>query len=221
MQVTLKHWWASLASTFGVSVVFATDDRAAAFATAEATLAKALSLVPEHASAHFFLGVVQMYTNRVPQGIAECERALALDRNLARAHAALGMAKNYLGLAEETEAHINEAFRFSPRDTDAHIWLVVASTAKFLLGRDEEAVVLFRRSIEINRNFPIAHFCLAAALAHLGRLNEAQAAVQAALALNPSFTITRFRTGVPSDNPTFLAQRERFYDGMRKAGVLE
>ena len=162
-----------------------------------------------------------MYTNRVPQGIAECERALALDRNLARAHAALGMAKNYLGLAEETEAHINEAFRFSPRDTDAHIWLSVAGTAKFLLGRDEEAVVLFRRSIEINRNFPIAHFCLAAALAHLGRLNEAQAAVQAALALNPSFTITRFRTGVPSDNPTFLAQRERFYDGMRKAGVPE
>ena len=131
------------------------------------------------------------------------------------------MAKNYLGLAEETQAHISEAFRFSPRDTDAHIWLSVAGTAKFLLGRDEEAVVLFRRSIEINRNFPIAHFCLAAALAHLGRLNEAQAAVQAALALNPSFTITRFRTGVPSDNPTFLAQRERFYDGMRKAGVPE
>jgi hypothetical protein len=125
-----------------------------------------------------------------------------------------------LGLAEETEAHINEAFRFSPRDTNAHVWLVVAGTSKFLLGRDEEAVVLFRRSIETNRNSPTAHFCLAAALAH-GRLDEAQAAVQAELALNPSFTITRFRTGVPSDNPTFLAQRERFYDGMRKAGVPE
>jgi Flp pilus assembly protein TadD len=131
------------------------------------------------------------------------------------------MAKNYLGLADETEAHINEAFRFSPRDTEAHVWLAIAGTAKFLLGRDEEAVVLFRRSIETNRNNPLAYFCLAAALAHLGRHNEARAAVQAGLVFNPSFTVTRFRAGVPSDNPTFLAQRERFYDGMRKAGVPE
>jgi hypothetical protein len=29
------------------------------------------------------LGILRMYTNRVMQGIAECERALAIDRNLA------------------------------------------------------------------------------------------------------------------------------------------
>ena len=114
---------------------YATDDRAAAFAMAEAALAKALSLAPEHALAHFVLGLVQTNTNRAPQGIAECERALALDRNLARAHAALGFAKYNLGRAEETEAHINEAFRLSPRDTDAHVWLLVAGVAKFFVGR--------------------------------------------------------------------------------------
>ena len=58
-------------------------------------------------------------------------------------------------------------------------------------------------------------------LAHLGRLDEARAAAQAGLALNPTFTIRRFRAGAPSDNPTYLAQRERIYDGMRKAGVPE
>ena len=52
-------------------------------------------------------------------------------------------------------------------------------------------------------------------------MSEAQAAVQAGLALNPTFTIRRFRAGAFSDNPTHLAQRERFYDGMRKAGVPE
>ena len=52
-------------------------------------------------------------------------------------------------------------------------------------------------------------------------MSEAQAAVQAGLALNPTFTIRRFRAGAFSDNPTFLAQRERVYDGMRKAGVPE
>ena len=52
-------------------------------------------------------------------------------------------------------------------------------------------------------------------------MNEARAAAQAGLALNPTFTISRFRPGRPSDNPTYLAQRERFIDGMRKAGVPE
>jgi hypothetical protein len=39
--------------------------------------------------------------------------------------------------------------------------------------------------------------------------------------MNPTFTISRFRAGVGSDNATYLAQRERVYDGMRKAGIPE
>jgi hypothetical protein len=66
-----------------------------------------------------------------------------------------------------------------------------------------------------------AHFGLAAILAHLDRLNEARAAVQAGLALNPSLTISRLRAQAASDNPTYLVQRERIYEGLRKAGVPE
>ena len=80
---------------------------------------------------------------------------------------------------------------------------------------------MLRRAIDTNRNHPMAHLSLAAALAHLGRLDEARAAAQAGLALNPTFTISRTRAGAASDNPTFLAQRERIFDGMRKAGVPE
>ena len=69
--------------------------------------------------------------------------------------------------------------------------------------------------------FPLAHFWLAAALAQLGRLDEARQAVQPGLALAPGFTIARYRAGVQSDHPTYLAQRERIIEGMRKAGVPE
>jgi hypothetical protein len=51
--------------------------------------------------------------------------------------------------------------------------------------------------------------------------NEARAATQAGLTLNPTLTISRLRAVVPSDNPTYLAQRERIYDGMLKAGMPE
>jgi TolB-like protein len=200
---------------------FMTDDPAASLAAAEATLTKMLSLAPNHAWARCLMGAVQISTNRAAQGIAECERALALDRNLANAHGIIGLAKYLIGRGEETETHVHEALRLSPGDTFVYFWMTFAGVAKLQLGRDEEAVSWFRRGIETNQNFPPAHFYLAAALAHLGQLDEAQAAVKAGLALDPAFTLSRFRAGAASDNQTYLEQRERVIEGMREAGALE
>ncbi len=204
-----------------VGAVFYSDDRNARFKAAEAASTKALSLAPEHAFAHMVLGLVQIYTDRSVQGVAECERALALDRNLAHAHASIGVAQIIIGHGEETEAHIHEALRLSPRDTNAYTWMTVAGTARFFLGGNEAAVGWLRRAVETNRNIPLAHFFLAAALAQLGRLDEAREAVGAGLALDPTFTVRRYRAGTPSSNPTYLEQRKRIYDAFRKAGVPE
>jgi tetratricopeptide (TPR) repeat protein len=84
---------------------FMTDDPAASLAAAEATLTKALALAPNHAWAHCLMGAVQISTNRAAQGIAECERALALDRNLVNAHGIIGLAK-YLSVAERKPRHM-------------------------------------------------------------------------------------------------------------------
>ena len=215
----------ALIGAAGVEITLAgaytTDDRAARLATARAALTKAFSLAPGHALAHLFLGRLLIFSNHGHQAIAECERALALDRNLATAHTIIGMAKIFTGRSEETEAHVREALRLSPRDTFAFSWIATAGVAKLYLGDDEEAVAWLRRAIETNRNLPNAHFYLAAALANLGQLNEAQAAAVAGLAINPTYTINRFRAGSSSDNPTFLAQRERIYKGMQMAGVPE
>ena len=200
---------------------FLADDRPARLATAEATLTKALSLAPNHAMAHQLLGSVQIFSNRVAQGIAQCEQALALDPNLAVAHGQIGFAKYFGGRSEETEAHIQRALRLSPRDTNAYAWMVWVGNAKTQLGADEQAEAWYRRGIDANRNWPAAHFFLASALALLGRLDEARDAVQSGLALDPSFTIRRFRLGAIADNPAYLAGRQRMYEGMRNAGVPE
>jgi tetratricopeptide (TPR) repeat protein len=115
--------------------------------------------------------VFQVNTNRASQGIAQCERALALDPNLARAHALMGLRKIFSGRPDKTAA-----LRLSPRDEFAFHWMLTAGAAKLHLHDDEEAVIWLRRSIESNRNWPLAHFFLAAALANLHRFNEARAA---------------------------------------------
>jgi tetratricopeptide (TPR) repeat protein len=118
-------------------------------------------------------------TSRVDRGVSECERALAIDRNHAYAHFRLGLAKCVSGRHEETEAHILEALRLSPRDRAAGLWFQVVGAAKLGAGRDEEAISWFRRSIEADPDLPMSPFLMAAALARLGRLEEAHYALGA------------------------------------------
>ena len=73
----------------------------------------------------------------------------------------------------------------------------------------------------MNPNVAMPHFFLAAASALSGRAGEAREAREAGLKLDPNFTVARFRNEWRSQNPTFLAQRGRIYDGLRLAGVPE
>jgi TolB-like protein len=200
---------------------YLSDDRAKHLRSAEADLTKALKLRPDHAIAHCALGASRMFANRAVQGIAECERALAIDRNYADAHGWIGLGKVIVDRSEETEAHILEAFRISPRDTRMGLWALFAGVAKLFYGRDEEAVAWLNRSIELAPNSPMAHLYFATALGRVGRLEEARAAARAGLELNPGFTIARLRSLAVSDNPVYLAGRERMYEGLRMAGVPE
>ncbi|MFC7697343.1 adenylate/guanylate cyclase domain-containing protein [Bradyrhizobium sp. GCM10028915] len=204
-----------------VGASFTTDDGPARFAAAEAMVNKALSIRPNHISAHLAWGRIQILTNRAAQGVREFEHALALDSNRANAHAALGFAKFYMGCAAETEGHILEALRLSPRDVEAYQWMCYVGVAKLQLGSDVEAVSWLRRSTEANRNFPLAHLLLAAALGLTGALEEARTAARMGLALNSGFTIRRLLVAQQSDSPMFLAGLERSCEGLRLAGVPE
>ena len=97
----------------------------------------------------------------------------------------------------------------------------VCRLSKLYLGADAEAVAWLRRSIETNRNFLLPHFFLASALALLGDLDEAQAAARTGFAHFENFTIRRYRNNASSNNPIYLAKRERIIEGMRMAGVPE
>jgi TolB-like protein/class 3 adenylate cyclase len=165
-------------------------DRTAAFAAAEAKLTKALSAAPDHARAHMWLGSVFIFTKRELEGIARCEHALALDRNLAYVQSYIGIGKISVGRAEEVEAHIAEALRLSPRDTMGYVWMAVASASKRHLGLWEEALVWLRRSVDANRNFPQTHFDLAAVLTELGRKDEVRSAPIVCSWIAPSFITT-------------------------------
>jgi hypothetical protein len=83
------------------------------------------------------------------------------------------------------------------------------------------ALESLRKSIEMNPNWALSHFVLAAAFALAGLLADAAATCAIARRLAPNFTVAKFRAQAVSDNPVYLTQRERLYEGLRLAGVPE
>jgi len=209
------------AADYQVAIGYSVDDKTERLHSIEAKLNRVLSQSPNNAWAHLLMGRILAQTNRQAQAIEELNRALTLNPNLAAAHAFIGLAKLYAGHPEEAESHVREAFDASPHDTDANVWVGLMALAKQHLGAYEDALNLYRRSFELNRNYATGRFDYAATLVELGRLDEARAEVQAGLALNPGFTLRRYRDGAQSDNPAFLKGRERMIENLRKAGAPE
>ena len=200
---------------------FASTNRDEQLRVAETAITEALALAPGNASAHFVYGNVLHVSGATERSLREFEFAISLDRNLAWAHANVGFAKVLLGRAEEAESDLLNAIRLSPRDPGLDRWYALLGIADLFLGRLWPALDRMRKSVEMNPNVALMQFFLAAATALSGRADEARTAREAGMQLDPNFTVARFRNERRSQNPTFLAQRERIYEGLRLAGVPE
>jgi TolB-like protein/class 3 adenylate cyclase len=200
---------------------FASTDRDEQLRIAETAITEALTLAPGNALAHFVRATVLHVSGATERSLRELELAITLDRNLASAHADAGFIKVLLGRAEEAEADLTKAIRLSPRDPALDRWHSLLGIADLFLGRLEPALDRLRKSVEMNPNLALSQFFLAAASALNGCAAEAREARNAGLRLDPNFTVARFRNEARSKNATFLAQRERIYEGLSLAGVPE
>jgi TolB-like protein/class 3 adenylate cyclase/Flp pilus assembly protein TadD len=196
-------------------------DRAHLVSSAENDVIRAMRLRPDRASCHAATCMAYAVQGRFDEAIAAGEHALALDANCALAHVSLGTVKIYAGRSDETEAHITQALRVSPRDINAPLWATTAAIANVHLGRDREAAGWTMHSIEGNRDWVLAHIMRAAAEGQLGRFDEARRAAQTALLLDPTFTIATYRSKAHGNNPAYLSGLERICDGLRLAGIPE
>jgi TolB-like protein len=187
----------------------------------DAATAKALRTAPNNALAHYARATALLRMRAPERALRECELAIVLDQNLALAHAYAGFMKLVLGRPAETEAHLVEAIRLSPRDPQLWHWYFYLGAADLYLGRVDDAVEPLQKAVELHPNHNLNHFFLAAALALANREVEAAEACAAGRRVDPTFSVAKFRDLAPSNNPGFLARRKRLYDGMRKAGVPE
>lgn len=174
----------------------------------------AIELDANLAEAHATLGFVLRWQYRLNEGIAEFERAFALNPNLADGR--FGNMLNHQGRAREAVAFMKMIMRLDP--FHAPVYFQYLGNAYYLTGNYEAAIELLRTGASRMSGYRPVFVWLAAAAAQLGRDDEARAAAAEVLRLQPEFTITNWlqllRLSKHED-------AERLADGLRKAGLPE
>ncbi|QND58849.1 adenylate/guanylate cyclase domain-containing protein [Mesorhizobium huakuii] len=183
---------------------------------AEEAATRAVTLDDSDPWAHWALAIARLYTRRHDEALDEVERALVLNPNFAEAHVCRGETLYYSGRAEEALESFARGKTLNPYFPD--VLLHFQALALFQLGRYDEAVDLLRQRLARNAVTDVSRALLAASYGHLGRLEEARAAWQELLRVNPNYSLEYRRKVLPYKNP---ADFERMVDGLRKAGVVQ
>ncbi|HSS66320.1 MAG TPA: adenylate/guanylate cyclase domain-containing protein [Gammaproteobacteria bacterium] len=150
--------------------------------------------------------------------VALIERSLSIDPNSGRAWMTSAAIHSYMGDTRTAIEHAERALRISPRNPVQWIGHTHMAAAYMQECRYRQAVEAAKKAIQLNDKMIPAYLILAASSAHLGLMNEARGALNAALSLNPGLTVGRL--------PTLYAiaryrNLDGYLEGLRKAGLPE
>jgi tetratricopeptide (TPR) repeat protein len=145
------------------------------------------------------------------------EAALAISPSSALTYILGSVIFGWAGDAERAIEWSERGMRLSPFDPWAFAAFDAQAMSHLLRGRYDDACRAAYRSVQANPAHSITYVQLAAALAKLGRMEEAQAAAARVLELHPTFRFSRQFAGV--DCAPALAQC--LGDALRAAGLPE
>jgi len=177
---------------------------------------KAVAADEGDAMAHTALAIFDLFSGRHEEARRRLHRALDLDPNSMFARGYLGVSYGFGGDYETALPHLDEAMRLSPRGPLLVIWRLCKGWSAFTAERYEEAVEFATQACEANSEFPDIYAVLAAANGQLGRAAAARAPLDELLRRMPGLTASDERVNRPFAR---AADRDRFLEGLRKAGM--
>ncbi len=153
---------------------------------------RALALEPARAEFHFSFGRALKSAGRLEEAVAAYERALALRADFADAHVSLGIALRLLGRLDAATGHYRAALRIRPDSPEALSNLGNALAERLgrvngdnLTAEDlREAERVQRRALALAPDHPDTMHNLAVVLGLAGRVDEAAALFDRALAVD-------------------------------------
>ncbi|MGQ0565115.1 MAG: adenylate/guanylate cyclase domain-containing protein [Gemmobacter sp.] len=173
----------------------------------------AVTLDPEDAANQWVMAWILSYESLIPETEQAFAKALALDPNNADAWATFADISAVQGKIEVAMDAIRRALRLEPHTPFFYFWF---EGFILYLNRDYEAAV---RTLQRSEVFGTAsQRILAAALAQLGRIDDARRESALYIASTPGFRISRWLALHAYGDPATLAH---YAEGCRKAGLPE
>lgn len=193
---------------------------------AEEAVGKALRIDPNHALAHVAHGLIQKARGEHHSALEAFTRAIELDRNFAFAYAHKGNQLILVGRPAEAPPLVEQAIGLSPHDPHIGIFHWIVGRALFFSGEYREAIPWFRKSIENRPNLWFNRLYLVSACALANMPDEATRALSEfnRVFSNPAYTldiVALREAATPNDNPSVVAAREMFHQGLLRAGMPE
>jgi tetratricopeptide (TPR) repeat protein len=170
--------------------------------------------------AHYAQGHLRVVRGDPAGALSSYERVLALNPSDAWAHARVAAALLALGRFDDVAAHVERARRLSPLESrQVSFGRAVAGAAHFHKGEDDEAYRQFQAAALANPDNATAWALMASLDALHGRSDAAAQAMARVKALRPQATVSLFRKTVVGNGTALQAGNERYFDGLRKAGL--
>jgi hypothetical protein len=164
---------------------------------------------------------------RCAEAIEAAEHAIRIDPNRMRTHTGvyneLAVCKTIVGHAEEELSLQALTDRLNPRSSFKFSRYRHMGFAALMLGRDQEAIAFFQRSLALNpQNWANrwTHRMLAAAYARTGQMDEAKRSLSEGDRLWPYYTI---RGVYPEElsSPVYVQQIRNYQAALRLAGARD
>jgi adenylate cyclase len=176
---------------------------------------KGVALEDSLALAHGVLSWVCIMNRDFERGVAEAERAVALEPGSGLSYTTLGLSLNYAGRYEEAIPALKNALRLMP--IPSTVCLANLGFSYRMLGRYEESIASLKQLIQRERDSMSGHLHLAATYVLAGKEAEARAEAAEILRINPNFSLEQFAKTTPMKNQTDLI--DRWIEPLRKAGL--
>ena len=153
-------------------------------------------------------------TKQYDKGVAQAEKAVALNPNSAESHYRLGKTLSLAGRWEESIPPYKKAMRLNPIPPNMYLWSLGVSY--WGIGQYEEAIPWGEKAVRQEPNSLLARVWMAVIYVSSGREEEARAEAAEVLRIQPKFTLKGFEKRLTYKRKE---DREKFLDALRKAGL--
>jgi tetratricopeptide (TPR) repeat protein len=173
--------YAGLAASYNLLAIYTLCPPREALRKAKAAALQALKIDSGLAEAHTIIGHIKMRSEWDWSGAEEeLQRAIALNGGCASAHQIYSIYLRTTGRLEESMIEIRRAQELDPLSLSINASL---ATAHYLARRHDEAIEQLKSTIEMDENFPMAHYLLGLIYDQQGKSDQAIAQHERAMKL--------------------------------------